>query len=132
MWNFTIGYVSINPRSLEEEIVTRSLGGRGEVNCPPPPSPSTFDTIHPNNLKLGTYNKLHLYLQYRRNQVASNWFPWQKESNKLHHRRLPSWIFKFSDFVQIFTFDYFKMTRKQHLAVEIYKLVRIYREVDSI
>ena len=44
-------------RSLEENIVTRSLAD------PPPPSPSTFDTIHPIGMKLGTYNKLHLYFQ---------------------------------------------------------------------
>ena len=57
-------YVSlkVNPRSLLEKIVTRSLeGGGGGVNRTPPPS--TFDTIHPFDLKFGTYNKLHLYFQ---------------------------------------------------------------------
>ena len=34
----------INPRSLLEKIVTRSLEGGGGVNQTPP---STFDTIHP-------------------------------------------------------------------------------------
>ena len=51
-----------NPRSLEEKIVTRSLEGAPGVNRNPPP-PSTFDTIHPIDLKFGTYNKLHLYFQ---------------------------------------------------------------------
>ena len=50
---------NINPRSLLEKIVTRSL--EGGVNRTPPPS--TFDTIHPIDLKFGTYNKLHLYFQ---------------------------------------------------------------------
>ena len=49
-----------NPRSLLEKIVTRSL--EGGVSIGPPP-PSTFDTIHPIDLKFGTYNKLRLYFQ---------------------------------------------------------------------
>ena len=44
----------------KKKIVTRSLEG-GEVNRTPPPS--TFDAIHPIDLKFGTYNKLHLYFQ---------------------------------------------------------------------
>ena len=51
---------SFNPRSLLEKIVTRSLEGGGGVNRTPR---STFDTIHPIDLKFGTYSKLHLYLQ---------------------------------------------------------------------
>ena len=31
-----------------------------------------------------------------------------------------------------FEFLYFKMTRKQHLVIEIYKIVGIHYEVDSI
>ena len=52
----------VNPRSLEEKTVTRSLegGGGGSIGASPP---STFDTIHPIDMKLGTYNKLHLYFQ---------------------------------------------------------------------
>ena len=47
----------INPRSLLEKIVTRSLeGGQSDP-------PSTFDTIHPIDFKFGTYNKLYLYFQ---------------------------------------------------------------------
>ena len=49
-----------NPRSLLEKIVTRSLEGGGGVNQTPT---STFDTIHPIDLKFGTYNKLRLYFQ---------------------------------------------------------------------
>ena len=42
----------INPRSLLEKIVTRSLEGGGGSIGPPPPS--TFDTIHPIDLKFST------------------------------------------------------------------------------
>ena len=52
--------IYINPRSLPEKIVTRSLEG-GRVNRTPPPS--TFNTIRPIDLNFGTYNKLHLYFQ---------------------------------------------------------------------
>ena len=41
-----------NPRSLVEKIVTRSLeggGGKGQLD-----PPSTFNTIHPIDLKFGT------------------------------------------------------------------------------
>ena len=41
-------------------MVTRTLGGRGG-GCVDPPS--TFDTIHPIDMKFGTCNKLHLYFQ---------------------------------------------------------------------
>ena len=51
--------VDINPRSLLEKIVTRSLEGGGGQSDPP----STFDTIRPIDLKFGTYNKLHLQFQ---------------------------------------------------------------------
>ena len=47
----------LNPRSLLEKIVTRSLEGGG-VNRTPPLS--TFDTIHPIDLKFGTYSNLNL------------------------------------------------------------------------
>ena len=49
--------ITFNPRSLLEKIATRSL----ERSIGPPPPPFTFDTIHPIDLKFGTYNKLHLY-----------------------------------------------------------------------
>ena len=57
----TITSFIVSPRILLEKIVTRSLeGGRGGGSIGPP---STFDTIHPIDLKFGTYNKLHLYFQ---------------------------------------------------------------------
>ena len=51
--------ICCSPLTLEEKIVTHSLEGGG-VNRT---SPSTFDTIHPIDLKFGTYNKIHLYFQ---------------------------------------------------------------------
>ena len=84
-----------NPRSLEEKIVTRSL--ERPVNRTPPPS--TFDTIHLIDMKFGTYNKLHLYFQLS----ETTWCLIGFHGNN-SHRRPPSWIFKFSDFVQIVTF----------------------------
>ena len=51
---------SFNPRSLLEEIVTRSLDGGGVQSDP---HPSNFDTIYPIDLKFGTYSKHHSYFQ---------------------------------------------------------------------
>ena len=54
--------INFSPRSLGQKTVTRTLwGGGGGVNRNS--SPSTFDTIHPLDMKCGTYNKLHLYFQ---------------------------------------------------------------------
>ena len=47
----SIGF--INPRSPLEKIVTRSLEGVGGQSDPPPPS--SFDTIHPIDLKIDIY-----------------------------------------------------------------------------
>ena len=52
----------INPRSLEEKIVTvEALRGEREGGSIGPPS--TFDTIHPIDMKFGTYSKLYLHFQ---------------------------------------------------------------------
>ena len=60
-----INFLILIPGSLEDKIVTRSLGGLGGwgVNRTPPPPHSTFDTIHPIDLKFGAYDKPHLYFQ---------------------------------------------------------------------
>ena len=80
------------------------------------PPLSTFDTIHQIDLKFGTYNKLHMYFQLSEtawcliglhdnnsqiNDVIGDLFN-NSQINDVTGR--PSWIFKFSDFVQIFTF----------------------------
>ena len=62
MHHFTFTF-TINPRSLLEKIVTRGLEGAGWFNRLPLPPSSILDTIHPIDLKFGTYNNLHLYLK---------------------------------------------------------------------
>ena len=112
-----------NPRSLEEKIVTRSLeGGGGGVNRTFPPS--TFDTIHPIDLKFGTYNKLHLYCQvigFHGNNSQIN--------DVTGGRHLG-----FSNFQILFKFSllYLRLTGKQYLAVEIHEIGRIHCEVVRI
>ena len=90
-----------NPRSLLEKIVIRSLeGGRGQSDPPP------FYFRHSSSdwLEIWHIQQASFLLLIKRNHVVSNWFPRQQESNKWRHRRPPSCIFKFSDFVHIFTF----------------------------
>ena len=88
--------VLINPRSLLEKIVTRSLEGRGQSD-----PPSTFDTIHPIVLKFGKYNKLHLYFQLS----ESTWclIGFHGNNNQINDAT-GSRHLGFSNFVQIFTF----------------------------
>ena len=50
----------LNPRSLEEKIVTRTLEGWGGGSNGPP---FIFDTIHPIDMEFSTYNMLHLHFQ---------------------------------------------------------------------
>ena len=56
--------------SKKKELHEALRGGGGQSD-----PPSTFDTIHPIDMKFGTYNKLHLYFQLH---VVSNWFSWQQ------------------------------------------------------
>ena len=121
--------MTINPRILEEKIVTRSLEG-GRSIAPPPP-PSTFDTIHPIDLKFGTYNKLHLYFQL--NETTWCLIGFHGSNSQINDvtdgRRL-----EFSNFQILFKFSllYLILTGKQHLAVEIHEIGRIHCEVVSI
>ena len=90
----------INPRSLLEKIVTRSLEGR--VNRTPPPS--TFYTIHPIDLKFGTHSKLHLYFQLSETTWCLIGFHGNNsQRNDVTGDRLLGFS-NFSDFDQIFTF----------------------------
>ena len=118
-----------NPRSLEEKIVTRSLVGG--VNRIPPPPPSTFDPIHLIDLKLGKYNKLHLYFQLS----ETTWCLIGSHGNNSQINDVTGGRhLGFLNFQILFKFSllYFKMTRKLHLAVEIPQIVRIHCEVFSI
>ena len=118
----------INPRSLLEKIVTRSLEGGGGQSDPPP---STFDTIHPIDLKFGTYSKLHLYLQL--SEITWCLIGFHGSNSQIndvtggHH-------LGFSNFQILLKFSllYLRLTGKQYLAVEIHEIGRIHCEVVSI
>ena len=99
------------------------------VNRTPPPS--TFDKIHPIDMKLGTYNKLHLYFQLSETTWSLIGF---HDNNSQINDVTGGRHLGFLNFQILFKFSllYFKMTRKQHLAVESHKIVRIHCEVVSI
>ena len=118
--------VCVNPRSLPEKIVTQNLEGGGQLD-----PPSTFDTIHPIYMKLGTYNKLHLYFQLSK----TTWclLDFHGNNSKINDvtggRHLG-----FSNFQILFKFSllYLRLTVEQYLAVEIHEIGRIHCEVVSI
>ena len=122
-----INFLILIPGSLEDKIVTRSLGGGGGQSHPPPHS--TFDTIHPIDLKFGANPRLYFQLS------VTMWCLTGFHGNNMQINDVtggrPSWIFKFSDFVQSFTFAP-QIDGKQHLAVEIHKIGRIHCQVVSI
>ena len=117
----------INPRSLLEKIVTRSLEG-GSIG---PPLPSTFDTIHPNGLKFGTFIKLHLYSQLSETTWCLIGF---HGNNSQINDVTGGRYLGFSNFQILFKFSlfYLRLMGKQHLAVEIHEIGRIHCEVVCI
>ena len=116
-----------NPRSLEEKIVTRGLGG----SVGPPPPLFTFDTIHPIDLKFGTYNKLHLFFQLSETTWCLIVF---HGNNSQINDVTGGRHLGFLNFHILFKFLllYLKLTGKQHLAVEIHEIGKIHCEVVSI
>ena len=120
--------IQINPRSLLEKIVTRSFEGEGGGQSDPP---STFDTIHPIDLKFGTYNKLYLFFQLSETTWCLIRF---HGSNSQINDITGGRHLGFSNFQILFKFSllYLRLTRKQHLAVEIHEIGRIHCEVVSI
>ena len=117
----------VNPRSLLEKIVTRSLEGRG-VNRTPP---STFNTIHPIDLKFGTHRKLHLYFQLSETTWCLIGF---HGNNSQINDVIGGRHLGFSNFQILLNFSLLclRSTGKQHLAVEIHEIGRIHCEVVSI
>ena len=113
--------ISVNPRSLEEKIVTRGLEGKGGVNRT---TPSTFDTIHPIVMTLGTYNKLHSHFQLSETTWCLIGF--HGNNSQINDVTCGRHL-GFLNFQILFKFSllYFKMTIRQHLVVEIHKIVRI-------
>ena len=82
-------------------------------------------------MKFGTYNKLHLYFQL----CETTWFLISFNGNGSQINDVTGGRhLRFLNFQILFKFEflYFKMRRKQHLAIEIHKIVRIYCEVVSI
>ena len=96
-----------------------------------PPPPSTFDTIHPNDLKFGTYDKLHLYFQL--SEVTWCLIGFHGNNSQINDviggRHLG-----FSNIQILFKFSllYLRSTGKQHLAVEVHEIGRIHCEVIII
>ena len=111
----------INPRSLLEKIVIRSLEGGG---C-------QSDQFIRLTLKFGTYNKLYLYFQLSENTWCLIGFHGNNSQiNDITGGR----YLGFSKFQIFFKFSlfYLRSTEKQHLAVEIHETGRIHAEVVSI
>ena len=119
---------SFNPRSLLEKIVTGSLERGGGGHRTPP---STFDKIHPIDLKFGTYNKLHLYFQLSETTWCITGF---RGNNSQITDVTGSRHLGFSNFQILIKFSlfYLRLTGKQHLAVEIHEIGRVHCEVVSI
>ena len=95
------------------------------------PLPSTFDTIHPIYLELGTYNKLHLYFQLS----ETTWFLIGFHGNNSQINDVTGGRhLGFSSFQILFKFSllYLRLTGEQHVAVEIHEIGRIHCEVLSI
>ena len=116
----------VNPRRLLEKIVTRSLEGGGGKSDPP----STFDTIHPIDLKFGTYNKIHLYFQLS----ETTWclIGLHGNNSQINDVTVGRHL-GFSNFQILFKFSlfYLRLTGKQHLAIEIHEMGRIHCEAVS-
>ena len=120
--------IIFNPRNFEEKIVTQGLRGWGSIGSP---TPSTFDTIHPIDLKFGTFNKLHLYFEL--SEITWCLISFHSNNSQIidvtGDRHLG-----FLNFQILFKFSllYLRLTGKQHLAVEIHEIGRIHCEVVSI
>ena len=90
-----------------------------------------FDTIHPIDMKIGTYNKLHLYFQLSETKRYLIGF---HGNNSQINDVTGGRHLGFLNFQILFKFSllYLKLTGKQHLAVEIHEIARIHCEVVSI
>ena len=76
-------------------------------------------------MKLGTYNKLHLYFQLTETKWCLTGF--HGNSSQIYDVTGGRYL-GFLNFQTLFKFSLFcfKMTKKQHLTVEINKIVRIH------
>ena len=111
----------------QEALHEALRGGGGQSDTPP----STFDTIHPTDLKFGTYNKLRLYFQLSETMWCLIGFHGNNSQiNDITGGR----HLGFSNFQILLKFSlfYLRLTGKQHLVVEIHEIGRIHSEVVSI
>ena len=99
------------------------------VNRTPPPS--TFDTIHPIDLKFGTYSKLHLHFQLSETTWCLIGF---HGNNSQINDVTGGRHLGFSNIQILFKFSllYLRLTGKQYLVVKMHEIGRIHCEVVSI
>ena len=130
--NVSLHFIS-NPRSLEEKIVTRSLGGGGGGSIGPP-----FYFRHNSSdwhkiwyIKFGTYNKLYLYFKVSETTWCLIGFHGNNSqiNDVTGGRHLGFWNFQI-----LFKFSllYLKLTGNQHLAVEVHEMAGIHCEIVTI
>ena len=107
------------------------LGRKGNLVRTPPPPPSTCDTIHPIDLKFGTYSKLHLYFQL--NETTWCLFGFHGNNSQINDVTCGRHL-GFSNFQILFRFSlfYLRLTGKHNLAAEIHEIDRIHCEAVSI
>ena len=121
---------SLSPRSIEEKKVTRILEGGSQSD--PPPSPSTFNTIHPIGMMFGTYSKLPLYFELSETTWCLFSFHGSKsymnEDTSGRHLGFTNFRFYSNLNYSILLND----KKIQYLAIEIYKIYRIHCKVVSI
>ena len=93
--------------------------------------PSTFDTIHPIDLKFSTHNKLLLYFQLSETTWCLIGF---HGNNSQINDVTGGRHLGFSNFQILSKFSLLslRLTEKQHLTVEIHEIARIHCEVVSI
>ena len=131
-WTYLSSCFDLQVLTLEafsKKKLHEALRGGGGGNRTPPPS--TFDIIHPIDLKFGTYNKLHLYFQLS----ETTWCLISFHGNNSQINDVTgSRHLGFSIFQILFKFSlfYHRLTGKQHLGVKIHEIGRIHCEVVSI
>ena len=92
--------ILVNPKSLEEKIVTRSHERGQSIG----PLPFYLCTVLPIDMKLSTHNKLHLYFQFSETTSCLIGFHVNNSQTNDITGGASKLDFKFSNFVQIFPF----------------------------
>ena len=122
VWKKRISVVSLTLEASKKKIVTWSLEGGGGNRIPP----STFDIIHPIDMLFGTYNKLYLFFQLSETKWCLIGF--HGSNSKIKDVTVGRLLgFLHFQILLKFLLLYLKLTRKEHLTVEIHKIVRIHQ-----